>query len=84
LLSIQRVLNLFLQKVTKPTTKWYQSTHPNVTEFKKNMKNRLQSNAKSTREGDYIAGQSFNLPRLNHYTEEAWNFLSTFDQLQEV
>ena len=48
------------------------------------MKNRLQSNAKSTREGDYIAGQSFNLPRLNHYTEEAWNFLSTFDQLQEV
>ena len=30
-----------------------------------------------TGEGDYIARQSFNLPRLNQYTEgkkKAWNF----------
>jgi len=44
------------------------------------IKNKLQSNFKVTREGDHIAGQSFNLSRLKQYTEkDVWNFLRTFD-----
>jgi len=33
-------------------------------------KNRLQSNSKTDKDGNYIARQSFNLPELKHYTQE--------------
>ena len=33
-------------------------------------KNRLQSNSKLDKEGNYFAGQSFNLPNLKHYSKE--------------
>jgi len=43
-------------------------------------KNRLQSNFKLDREGNYLVGQSFNLPELKHYTQEkAWDYLRSFD-----
>ena len=43
-------------------------------------KNRLQSNSKTDKAGNYIAGQSFNLPELKHYTQErAQDYLRTFD-----
>ena len=43
-------------------------------------KNKLQSNSKIDREGDYIAGQSYNISKLKKYSEEeAWNFLREFD-----
>ena len=43
-------------------------------------KNKLQSNSKTDKDRNYIAGQSFNLPELKHYTQErAWDYLRTFD-----
>ena len=43
-------------------------------------KNKLQSNSKLDKDGSYLAGQSFNLPELNHYTQEkAWDYLRSFD-----
>jgi len=46
-----------------------------------NYKNRLQSNSKLDKEGDYLGGQSFNLPNLKYYSEEqAWDFLRVFDR----
>jgi len=44
------------------------------------LKNKLQSNSKINWEGDYIAGQSFNIPKLKNYSKkEVWNFLREFD-----
>jgi len=43
-------------------------------------KNILQSNSRIDKDGNYIAGQSFNLPDLKHYTQErAWEYLRSFD-----
>ena len=43
-------------------------------------KNKLQSNSKLDRDGNYLAGQTFNLPELHHYTQErAWEYLRSFD-----
>ena len=43
-------------------------------------KNRLQSNSKLDKEGNYVAGQSFNLPERKHYIQErVWDYLRSFD-----
>lgn len=43
-------------------------------------KNKLQSNSRLDREGDYPADQSFNLPNLKYYTrDQAWDYLGSFD-----
>ena len=43
-------------------------------------KNKLQLNPKLDREGNYVVGQSFNLPKLKYYTQErAWDYLRSFD-----
>jgi len=43
-------------------------------------KNRLQTNSKKDREGQYLAGQSCDTSKLKTYSEEeAWNFLREFD-----
>jgi len=34
------------------------------------LRNKLESNSKLNREGDYLAGQSFNLPNLKYYTQD--------------
>ena len=44
-------------------------------------RNKLQSNSKLNREGCYEVGQNFNLPRVNHFSQEqAYNFLRVFDR----
>jgi len=44
-------------------------------------RNKQQSNSTLNREGDYETGHSFNLPKLNHFSQEqAWNFLKEFDR----
>jgi len=43
-------------------------------------KNRLQSNSKIDLEGQYLIGQSCDIPKLKTYSEEeAWNSLREFD-----
>ena len=43
-------------------------------------KNKLQSNSKLDRDGNYLVVQTFNLPELHHYTQErAQEYLKTFD-----
>lgn len=43
-------------------------------------KNKLQSNSRLDREGDYLASQSFNLPNLKYYTQDqVWDYLRSFD-----
>ena len=45
-----------------------------------NYKNRLQSNSKLNQEGDYLAGQNFNLTNLRYSTQDkAWDYLRSFD-----
>ena len=43
-------------------------------------KNKLQSNSKLDKDENYLAGQGFNLPELNHYTQErVQDYLRPFD-----
>ena len=43
-------------------------------------KNKLQSNSKLDREGNYLVGQSFNLPELKYNLQErACDYLRSFD-----
>ena len=43
-------------------------------------KNKLQSNSKLDREGNYLAGQSFDVLELKYYTQErVWDYLRSFD-----
>ena len=43
-------------------------------------KNKLQSNSKIDWEGQYLIGQSCDIPKLKTYSEEeAWNFLREFE-----
>ena len=42
--------------------------------------NKLQSNSKVDKDGNYLVGQSFNLPELHYYNQEkAWDYLRSFD-----
>ena len=43
-------------------------------------KNRLQSNSGLNKKGDYVTGQSFNLPNLKYYTQDrVWHYFRSFD-----
>ena len=43
-------------------------------------KNRLQSNSRLNQEGDYLVGQSLNLPNLKYYIQDrAWDYLRPFN-----
>ena len=43
-------------------------------------KNILQSNSRLNREGDYLAGQSFNFSNLNYHTQDqGLDYLRSFD-----
>ena len=45
-----------------------------------NYKNRFQFNSRLNCEGDYLVGQSFNLPNLRYYIQDrVWDFLRSFD-----
>ena len=43
-------------------------------------KDKLQSNSKLDRDGNYLTRQTFNLVELKHYTQErAWDYSRSFD-----